>query len=230
VAEGEHGVDFYGAAGGDEAGQQGYGGQSHRHDDVCEWVGWFYAVEALGDESRERECQGGAEDDANDAEFEAESADQFEDIARERTQRDPDADFVCARVYEVRHYAVDSDHGEKQCDSSKESEQVAIFAEVTERVSDRVFHVHRVENRNVGIHFGYALAQSRQRLRFECRTSVFEFQEDRLSGVHENGAARERRLLLQNGDEYLGESWLTRAKVFYVSNDANDLARMIFVD
>ena len=45
-----------------------------------------------------------------------------------------------------------------------------------------------------------------------------------------NSPARERRLLLQRGDEYLGKSWLTRAKVLYVSNDANDLTWMIFVD
>src|SRR6266852_2002774 len=123
VAEGYDGVDAGGAAGGDEAGQQGDKREQGGDAGEGERVGGADAEEKASQETRDRQGGGNSQNEAEQRQTSSVTQDEAEDIAALGAEGDADAEFLGALRYAVGDQAVDAHGGKQQGDGGKNSEK-----------------------------------------------------------------------------------------------------------
>src|ERR1700675_2669262 len=96
IAEGGEGIDAHGAAGGDVTGQKGDDGHQESDAQESERIGGADAIEFAGQETREDQGSGEAEDDAGKRRPCAFLHDKPKNIATLRAESDADANFAGA--------------------------------------------------------------------------------------------------------------------------------------
>src|SRR2546427_6020057 len=140
VAEGYDGVDAGGAAGGDEAGQQGDAREQGGDTGESERVRGADAEKQAGQEARDRQGGGNSQCEAEQRQTGSVTQDEAEDIAALRAEGDADAEFLGALRDAVGDQAVDAHGGKQQSDGGKNSQKQHGKARTGKRIGEKLVH------------------------------------------------------------------------------------------
>src|ERR1700722_1782907 len=150
-AQGNHGVDAGGAAGGDVTGGERDDREKGGDGDEGDGIASPHAKKQTANQAGEGEGAGQAQPDPRDGERHPLPHQEPRNMRGRGAEREANAEFARALGDQVRHYAIYSDGGESQREKREEAEHNHRESAAGQRVLHAVVHGAHVVNRQVGI-------------------------------------------------------------------------------